>query len=418
MRVAFFVDGFPVVSETFILNQITGLIDRGHTVDIFARGRRHHANVHSAIHDYSLMEKTTYLDASGTRLQRIADAARLLASSVWLAPKGMRVLFNLVRHYGDSAPFNTLSVLRIASRDLQDGPYDVIHCQYGTLGRALVRFRDRGLIHGRLVTSFRGHDITQSDKLNEGYYDELFLKADLLLPVSHDLEARLVALGAPVERTVVLHSGIDCSRFRFRERTRTAGMPLVIVTIARLVEMKGVAYGIEAIAMLIRSGVQLVYHVIGDGPLYNELRALTERLGIAACVQLHGAKSNDDVLLLLDSADVLLAPSVTAANGEAEGIPNAVKEAMATGLPVVATRHSGIPELVEHGVSGYLVPERDAAALAERLNYLNVHSELWRDMGSKGREKVEREFDMHSLNDTLVKLYTDPGYADRAAPNK
>ena len=148
-----------------------------------------------------------------------------------------------------------------------------------------------------------------------------------------------------------------------------------------------------------------VYHVIGDGPLHDELRGLIERLGITAHVQLHGAKSNDDVLLLLDSADVLLAPSVTATNGEAEGIPNAVKEAMATGLPVIATRHSGIPELVEDGVSGYLVPERDAAALAERLTYLNEHSELWRDMGRRGREKIEREFDTRSLNDTLVKLY-------------
>ncbi len=101
----------------------------------------------------------------------------------------------------------------------------------------------------------------------------------------------------------------------------------------------------------------------------------------------------------------MLAPSVTAANGEAEGIPNAVKEAMAMGMPVVATRHSGIPELVDDSITGYLVPERDAAGLAQRLDLLYAHRELWTAMGRAARIKVETEFDKNALNDELVRLY-------------
>lgn len=406
MRIAFFVDAFPVVSETFILNQITGLIDRGHTVDIFARGRRRDDRVHADISKYRLLEHTVYLDSPGTHPQRVLAALRLLLAAPWFTAAGLKVLVSLIRHYGRTAPFNTLSVLRIASRELFSDRYDIIHCQYGTLGRAVLTLTRMGVIHGALVTSFRGHDITQRDKLKPGFYDELFREGQLFLPVSRSLESQLLALGAPREKTTVHHSGIDCSRFPFRARSRGDGEPMVIVTVARLVEMKGVGYGIEAVAALLNAGEKVVYHVVGDGPLRDELRGLVQRLGVGDHVHLHGSKSNDDVLAFLDAGHVLLAPSVTAANGETEGIPNAVKEAMATGMPVVATCHSGIPELVEDGVSGFLVPERNAVALSERLAYLAQHVDVWSAMGRAGRAQIEAKFDRQSLNDELVRLYT------------
>ena len=106
----------------------------------------------------------------------------------------------------------------------------------------------------------------------------------------------------------------------------------------------------------------------------------------------------------LEDADVLVAPSVTAADGDEEGIPNVLKEAMASGLPVVATRHAGIPELVEDGVSGLLVPERDEAALADALERLARAPAGWAAMGRAGREKIEKEYDIDRLNDRLAGL--------------
>ena len=211
--IAFFVDAFPVISETFILNQITGLIDRGHTVDVFARGHRHDAGVHADIDRYGLLDRTQYLDQKGNRLQRIATVVRLLCSARWFTRSGLELLSNIVRHHGKTPPFNTLSLLQIASRERNTGPYDVIHCQYGTLGRAVVQLKRIGVIHGRLVTSFRGHDITQRDKFSADFYAELFRDGDLFMPVSHSLETRLLEIGAPQRKIVVHHSGIDCSRF-------------------------------------------------------------------------------------------------------------------------------------------------------------------------------------------------------------
>jgi colanic acid/amylovoran biosynthesis glycosyltransferase len=100
-----------------------------------------------------------------------------------------------------------------------------------------------------------------------------------------------------------------------------------------------------------------------------------------------------------------LAPSVTAADGNQDAPVNTLKEAMAMGLPVISTYHGGIPELVEDGVSGFLVPERDAKAIAQKLDYLISHPEIWVQMGRSGRRQVEDKYDMEKLNDELVKIY-------------
>lgn len=197
MRIAFFVDAFPVVSETFILNQITGLIDRGHSVDIFARNRRGAAAVHEDISRYRLLDNTYYLDGHGSRAARVFKGARLTLAPSWFTYSGLKVLGSVIRHRGNTAPFNTLGVLQIASRDRSAGGYDVVHCQYGTLGRSLLRLKSLGAIRGKLVTSFRGHDITQHEKLKPGFYDHLFREGDLFLPVSRSLQRRLLDLGAP-----------------------------------------------------------------------------------------------------------------------------------------------------------------------------------------------------------------------------
>ena len=405
MRVAFFVDAFPSVTETFILNQITGLIDRGHEVDIFARGMDGDDCVHPDVRRYRLLDRTYYPEASGRKFERLFKALTLLSSPAWLRPSAITLLVRLVAKRGAIVPFNTFGLLLLASREQRRGRYDIVHCQYGTLGRAVLGVRRIGAIHGALVTSFRGHDISQHHTLQPGFYAELFREGELFLPVSRSLEERLVALGCPQEKIALLHSGIDLSAFRFRERTRDEGGTTIIITVARLVEMKGVAFGIEAVAKLLQAGHRIAYHIVGGGPLHASLRVLIQNLGVQEYVHVHGAKPHDDVLRLLDTAHLMLAPSVTAANGEVEGIPNALKEAMAMGLPVVATRHGGIPELVEDGLSGHLAAERDADALADQLSGLLVHPERWAAMGRAGRARIEAVFDRNALNDELVRRY-------------
>ena len=225
------------------------------------------------------------------------------------------------------------------------------------------------------------------------------------MPVSQSLKKRIVDQGCPEEKIFVLPSGIDCEKLTYSKKTVPQGEPIRVVTIGRLVEKKGIAYAIEAMAKVIAAGRCATYEVVGEGVLRGQLERLIEERGMQAHIRLLGRRTHDETIRLLQGAHMLMAPSITAADGDQEGIPNVLKEAMAMGLPVMGTRHSGIPELVEDGVSGYLVNERDVDALADRLSYLIDHPERWEAMGKAGRARVETCYDIEALNDRLVGLY-------------
>ena len=168
----------------------------------------------------------------------------------------------------------------------------------------------------------------------------------------------------------------------------------------RLVEKKGFADAIDAVARLRGEGRDVRLDILGDGPLRADLE---RRAGEG--VRLLGAASSDAVLAALHAADIALAPSVTAADGDQDGPVNTLKEAMATGLPVVATRHGGIPELVEDGVSGLLVPERDPEALARAIARLMDAPGDWPRLGAAGRRKVVALHDHRSILRATLSAY-------------
>jgi len=107
----------------------------------------------------------------------------------------------------------------------------------------------------------------------------------------------------------------------------------------------------------------------------------------------------------LDDSNIFVLPSITTRDGDQEGIPNAIKEAMARGLPVVSTYHAGIPELIEDGISGFLVPECNEKALAEKIEYVISHPEIWQSIEEAGRKKIEEEYDKEKINDRLIEIF-------------
>jgi colanic acid/amylovoran biosynthesis glycosyltransferase len=172
-----------------------------------------------------------------------------------------------------------------------------------------------------------------------------------------------------------------------------------------MIEKKGIDYGLRAVAELRRREIPVRYTVIGDGPERQALRSLAHELELGETVSFLGWRDQRAVAQLMQESDVLLAPSVTDAAGDQEGIPVTLMEAMATGMPVVATRHSGIPELVEDGVSGFLVPERDAPGLADALDRLARDAALAARIGRAARARIAAEFDIGRLNERLVVHY-------------
>jgi colanic acid/amylovoran biosynthesis glycosyltransferase len=387
LRVAFAVSFFPSTSQTFILRQITGLLDLGHDVRILAERRpQGQAIAHPAVRDYGLEEKVTYVHADGhARGALVGVLGKLL-----LENPGSLGLMRRDR----AAPHGGRRVMLSRLKGLLDGSRpDVLHCHFGNVG---LRYAEPGSHLGiPHIVSFYGWDCSGLPrKRGQGLYEPLFRKVDRVTVLSDSMSERLVQLGCPAGVIRKHHLGVDPSEYSHRDRVAPpAGQPVRLLTVGRLVEKKGLRYCLEALAKVVRSpqgaARGLRYDIIGDGPLRGDLEAQTSELGLD------------------DYAHIFLLSSATAEDGDEEGTPTVLLEASSTGLPVISTWHSGIPETVLDGETGFLVPERDAGALAERLCDLLDHPELWVTMGRNGRRHVEASFDIRTLARDLVQHYRD-----------
>ena len=401
MRLAFFVGTFPHVSETFVLGQITGMIDRGHDVTVFA-DRPHGAGpTHPDVERYDLLRRTHYrVGLSVDRLRRLAVKAGLVGSGSQGGGGVRRRLPDF--RFGKAALLSRM--LGSTFADLPHRRFDAIMCHFGPFGLLAAQLRAIGALEGPIATAFHGYDLTSwVEREGANVYRDLFREGELFLPISRHWAKRLVDLGCPEEKVVVHRMGVDCRALPFRERALDSSGKVRLLSVARLVEKKGIEYAIEAVARLHADGLPIEYTVVGDGPLRPALkRRVAAFPGLESVVHLVGWKNQSEVAKALADSHILLVPSVTAADGDQEGIPVVLMEAMATGMPVVATRHSGIPELVEDGVSGYLAPERDADALADRIAQLAAAPSRWSEVGRSGRDAVLSNFDVEKLNDALA----------------
>ncbi|MBW4665549.1 MAG: glycosyltransferase [Chroococcus sp. CMT-3BRIN-NPC107] len=409
MRVAFIVDGFPVISQTFILNQIVGLIERGHTVDIYSINLTQEeadtdtAKMHPDVEKYNLLNRTYYSPKIPKNPFLRLLKAIVLSASFYKSPLVWLQSLNIFK-YGTQAA--SLRLLYRATHLINKEPYDIIHCQFGTLALPIMVQRQLGAIRGKLVTSFRGYDISEIvQQKGENVYKELFKTGDFFLTNCNYFKNRLLKLGCPADKLLVLGSGIDCSKFAYTPRTLPADNIVRIATTGRLVEKKGIEYCIRAVAKVIEANKKIEYNIIGDGILKAQLQQLIEELGISNKVKILGWQPQQEIIKILHQSSIFMATSLTASNGNQDAPVNTLKEAMAMGMPVIGTLHGGIPELIEDGISGFLVPEKDVDALAEKLIWLIENPSDWIRMGKAGRAYVEKHYETNQLNHRLVEIY-------------
>jgi colanic acid/amylovoran biosynthesis glycosyltransferase len=199
--------------------------------------------------------------------------------------------------------------------------------------------------------------------------------------------------------------GVDIKKYCGHRREHSSNGKIKILTIARFVEKKGIRFGIEAVGRIVNEHPEIDYEIIGDGILRGEVEAAVDDMKLRDKVKLLGWKSQEEILDFLRKSDILLAPSVTGKDGDQEGIPVVLMEAMALGVTVVSTYHSGIPELVRDGVSGFLAPERDVEALAGKLRQCIEHRDSWPAINKEANDVIARFYDVDRLNDQLVDVY-------------
>ena len=284
---------------------------------------------------------------------------------------------------------------------------DLMHIYFGHTGVHLLPFIQQW--DKPCVVSFHGADVAHKEDIKDypAKLRRLFDAVPLVLARSQSLADRLMQFGCPPGKLRINRTGVPLHEFPFVDREPPPDGKWRIVQACRLIPKKGVAASLRAFAIFKKDNPQAEFFIAGKGPLQPELEMLAAGLGIFKDVHFIGFLSQPELVDLYASSHLFLHPSETSPNQDQEGVPNSVLEAMATGLPVVATRHGGIPEAVEHGHAGLLVDEEDHVALAAALQSITRSRDGRREMGLRARAAVAARFEQGAQIDQLESFYEE-----------
>ena len=409
MKILFFVSQFPCTSETFVLNQVTSMIDRGHDVRIFSWGKADANCKHKDIEKYDLLSKTIYLDMEipQSHIPRLMKITPKIVK-LW-AKYGCSVSRLSKTQYGHLTKSKNLVQFFIAQRFLSlKWQPDAIVSHFGDNGIIVTALRNAGIIAPKTpcFTYFHAHEICrQTVEQTTSFYGPMFNDQDVLLPINHLWEKQLIAAGAKPQNVKVLRMGVDLDRFKYIEQN-IIGDTIHILSVGRLCGQKGFEYAIRGVAEYAkRAQKKISYNIIGRGELDTKLINLVKDLSATDYIHFLGEQPQQVVAEEMQKANVFLLPSVTDEQGYMEGIPVALMEAMARGLLSISTYHSGIPELIENGISGFLCKEKDPQGIAFALAEIEQLSQDKIDtIRRTARQVVENDFDVVKETEKLQRM--------------
>ena len=416
--VAYLTKRFPRLSETFILDEILGLEASGVPLLLVAIADPHEAVVQPDV--ARVRSAITYLHPQGGLADRVAWLAGTVACHARIA----------ARH-----PLRYAAALTAMARDGHGWP-SLSH--FLDAGRLAVLLEQRGVAHLHAAFAHSPAAIAHHVHRLTGLPFSFGAHAkDLYLSDPGSLAARVAAVefatacsqsaasmlrsiaGPAADRVVLNYHGVDVERFR-ADPGEAAGRPYTLLAVGRLVEKKGYPVLLQALALLAAEGTPVACRIVGAGPLQAQLERQARDLGLTGSVAFVGARNHQEIAQAYRTASAFVQASVVLADGDRDGIPNALLEAMASGLPVVATRVAGIPEAVVDGATGFLVAPGDPGALAERIGWLMSDPALGARLGLAGRARVLQRFDRSAAIRELARRFPGlepdaPGEERRAA---
>lgn len=400
--VAYIVGGWPRLSETFILNEVIALEQRGVRLRIFSIRDPGADPVHPRV--AQVRARVTYLS-----LRRHWKAALKANLHLFRRRPGRycRALFQ-------AAQYRRWVFLRR-------------FFQAGYLAQALFRepvaHVHAHFAHAPALVAMFVHQLTGIPYTFTAHAKDIYVKTPLELLRAEAQRARAVVTCTEYNRQYLasriglasngklhrIYHGLDLSQVRFRWPPAPGPEPPAILSVARLVEKKGLADLILAADILRRRGRRFQVEIIGDGPQRQALENQVTELGLRDCVKLAGAQTYDRVCLAYQRASIFALPCIVAADGDRDGIPNVLLEAMGSGIPVVSTPVSGIPELIESERDGLLVPPNNPAMLAEALGRLLTCPDLRELLARAARAKIEAHFSIDCSSAQLLAVFQGGG---------
>lgn len=400
MKVAYVVSRFPKLTETFVLYEMAAVEQHGATVELYPLMREKAEKMHPEAEEWVRRAHYTpwfSIDIARSNLHYLFRKPKTYLRTMWDLLWGTR---RSSRFFAGAVLFFPKSV-HIARLMAQQGIRHV-HAHFAShpAAAAFVIHRLEGIPY-----SFTAHgsDIHRDKSM----LAEKTAEAAFVVPISRfNRDVILEASGGKFcEKMRVIHCGVDLSRFQPNGKNGNGQEALRILCTGTMHEVKGQTHLIDACRILNEKGVLFTCHFAGDGPDRPMLEQQAREAGLKGRVVFHGRLDMEEVVHLLHQSDVLVAPSVPSKDGRREGIPVVLMEAMACGLPVVSSRLSGIPEIVEHGVNGFLTEPGDSRAIAEALECLAADPILRQRFGQEGRRKVEQEFDLFTNTRELARLF-------------
>jgi len=295
----------------------------------------------------------------------------------------------------------------VLARLLERRHADLMHVYFGHTGVHLLPFIQRWPMP--VVVSFHGMDIQTRahDPAYESRLRDLLKASALVLARSGSLLGRLRELGCPENKLRMNRTGIPLDQFPFVRRAAPAGGAWRLVQACRLIEKKGIDDALRAFAVFCAKYPDAHFTLAGEGPLSAGLAELRDGLGLQSKVTFAGFLAGPDLRDLYHRSHIFIHPSRMTEDQNQEGVPNSMLEAMATGLPVISTRHGGIPEAVRDGASGILVAERDHAALCEAMFRLVSDADFWTRAGLCAADDVRENFEAAAQIEKLEAAYDD-----------
>ena len=389
LKLGYVTSRFPKLTETFVLFEILGLERSGAEVEFYPLLRERAAVVHPEAR--TVVDRAHFLPFLSwpillSQLHFLRRRPRAYVGALAALMKGTWGSLNFF--VGGIGIFPKVAH---AARAMEEEGVEHVHCHFSNHPAAAGFFIHR-LTGIPYSFTAQGSDL----HVDRHMLRKKVAEADFVVTISaYNRDLILRECGERWrDKIVLIHSGIETGFFEPTDSDRTRGR-FNVLCVGTLHEVKGQAYLIDACRVLAESGVDFACQFVGDGKDRPALERRIAAAGLEGRVQLLGQRTRAEVLELLRTADVLVAPSVPTKQGKREGIPIVLMEALATGVPVVASDISGIPELVEDDGTGLLVPPRDSEAIARALLRLHDDEDLGRRLGSAGREKVEREFDAY-----------------------
>lgn len=318
LKIAFVVGSFPQVSETFIIDQVVGLLERGHQVTIFSLRRGEDKAVSDKYFKYALKSKTIYLDYPSNYLMRLLVGLWKVVKILWRRPTLLSSVFNFSR-FGANA-WSLKLLFWVEPWLKREDDFDLVHCHFGTVANKYLVIKGILGLRQKMIATFYGYDASHIFKVKgKDYYQELIAASERILVMSNNMKERLVNHGFPAGRVEVLPVGIPIADYPFLERKRNLSRPVNLCSVGRFVEKKGFDDLFRALALVkaARPGT-FTCEVVGGGPLETQLKAQVTELDLDEEVKFLGYKKIEEIIQWFLGKDLFIQPSKTAANGDME----------------------------------------------------------------------------------------------------